>query len=674
MAEDWAAAADDLEKLLDFDDFEVPAVFRSSRTTPCHHTKEAETEPLPGESPCLNPSSCHPLPNTEIVEDISHSREDLEPDQSGVVASVGGTLLIESPECTFSADTALIRPRTSQLNTQFVVARATGDQNGSFAERHGRGTAEGRDVHTQSIPLLSYRQNPYGTPTRDKYRRGDASLAAENSTISQVRRGVNDAAVVGKLGTRRAADDVEISCPQFTGIRESRKTCAISKAEDEDSEMGIVLGTGLAEESFVASKRKLSGQMRQSGIHVQQQGAGKVLSRSRETGTAPPVENRFNSLKNVGTSVERTQVPSLRDFPAPMPPSPEKEDCSKRIQQQESWFSEGGKFGGLPYRIPGPAGALQENFRKRASTGALKTRQGSLDFNTQSDTTDFEEGPWITAMDYLERGAPKNLPRVTIASIKNVSRSSGHISELVAMVKAVVPNGFGDVSAILKDPTGAINGCIHRSVLTESKYSQRVVPGAVLVLHKVVVFSSSPYAHYLNIISENVHKLFAREVGSFQPPASVNDDKNVEENEVKSLEVTPDNLRDRSQDLATISQRRRDPPRAGRSFQNNECVPSLGENQRSGQSRCGESIERLPDDLFPNTRGRHSEVAEGDSRIKEKLAKNSRQLPNTQTTKDLDGKATREEVAAAKAKAAGWDFGEDVEVLLDDYPMYLITE
>ncbi|KAL3681069.1 hypothetical protein R1sor_024025 [Riccia sorocarpa] len=43
MADDWAAADDDLEKLLDLDDFDVPSVFKSSEIATSLDTKEVET-------------------------------------------------------------------------------------------------------------------------------------------------------------------------------------------------------------------------------------------------------------------------------------------------------------------------------------------------------------------------------------------------------------------------------------------------------------------------------------------------------------------------------------------------------------------------------------------------------------------------------------------------------
>lgn len=42
------------------------------------------------------------------------------------------------------------------------------------------------------------------------------------------------------------------------------------------------------------------------------------------------------------------------------------------------------------------------------------------------------------------------------------------------------------------------------------------------------------------------------------------------------------------------------------------------------------------------------------------------QVTDMLTTQDLEEEATQEAVVAAKAKAAGWDLGEDVELLLND--------
>jgi hypothetical protein len=58
----------------------------------------------------------------------------------------------------------------------------------------------------------------------------------------------------------------------------------------------------------------------------------------------------------------------------------------------------------------------------------------------------------------------------------------------------------------LKDPSGVIEATIHRHILDQ--YPRQIVPGAVLVLRKVALYTPNPSSRYMVITAENVVHVF----------------------------------------------------------------------------------------------------------------------------------------------------------------------
>ncbi|KAI7730505.1 hypothetical protein M8C21_007095, partial [Ambrosia artemisiifolia] len=88
--------------------------------------------------------------------------------------------------------------------------------------------------------------------------------------------------------------------------------------------------------------------------------------------------------------------------------------------------------------------------------------------------------------------------------------------QVVAVIKSCTPNGLGDMTVALKDPTGTASGTIHHKVLTEGDFRKGICVGSVLILQKVSVFSPSRSTHYLNITKRNLVKVFYKDGGSSQ--------------------------------------------------------------------------------------------------------------------------------------------------------------
>nr|GEW38837.1 hypothetical protein [Tanacetum cinerariifolium] len=87
----------------------------------------------------------------------------------------------------------------------------------------------------------------------------------------------------------------------------------------------------------------------------------------------------------------------------------------------------------------------------------------------------------------------------------------GKLDQVVAIVKSYSPNVLGDLTVTMKDLFGIITGTVHHKVIGEGGYGRDIIVGAALILANVLVFSSKPSMHYLNITMRNVVKVFRKD-------------------------------------------------------------------------------------------------------------------------------------------------------------------
>ncbi|XP_030460006.1 uncharacterized protein LOC115680345 [Syzygium oleosum] len=192
-------------------------------------------------------------------------------------------------------------------------------------------------------------------------------------------------------------------------------------------------------------------------------------------------------------------------------------------------------------RIPGPAGALRAAMRRRARRleegfprGGGEEEEDATAVPTQEyirraledgdeDDGDFTLDPWVCAVEFVRRQGLVDGDGVAIGtplcSIKRGTTAPDKVSQVVAIVKSCTPNGLGDMMVTLKDPTGTVGATIHRKVLREKGFAKEISVGAVLILQKVAVFSPSRCTCYLNITSNNIIKVIAKDSG---PPSKEN--------------------------------------------------------------------------------------------------------------------------------------------------------
>ncbi|KAK9277988.1 hypothetical protein L1049_027545 [Liquidambar formosana] len=185
-----------------------------------------------------------------------------------------------------------------------------------------------------------------------------------------------------------------------------------------------------------------------------------------------------------------------------------------------------------PRLIPGPARAVQAAMHRRTFNNQMSCpgdedpiptleylRRAVEDGNNDEDE-DFTRNPWLSAVDFARRhgsgdGLAIGTPLCSIKDCQNIAR----VPQVVAIIKSCNPNGLGDLMVNLKDPTGTIGASIHQRVIAEGEFGREITVGAVLILQKVVVFSPSRSAHYLNITLSNVVKVISKDSG---PPSRQN--------------------------------------------------------------------------------------------------------------------------------------------------------
>ncbi|WJX48531.1 hypothetical protein P8452_35083 [Trifolium repens] len=168
-----------------------------------------------------------------------------------------------------------------------------------------------------------------------------------------------------------------------------------------------------------------------------------------------------------------------------------------------------------PPLIPGPAGAVQAAMMQRRTLGSSNTLP-TQEFvrralqNPHDTDLDFNSDQWISAVQFL---SSSQASITHLSSIKKHVNGEGRVPAIVAVIKSCTPNGFGDMTVTLKDPTGTIGASIHRKVFTKVEFGKDITVGSVLFLQKVAVFSPNGSTCYLNITLSNIVKVFSKDSG-----------------------------------------------------------------------------------------------------------------------------------------------------------------
>ncbi|XP_067825341.1 homologous recombination OB-fold protein isoform X1 [Heptranchias perlo] len=176
-------------------------------------------------------------------------------------------------------------------------------------------------------------------------------------------------------------------------------------------------------------------------------------------------------------------------------------------------------------RFPGPAGILpQQHLGKNLDEvlisapqmpthGAVpKLQPQEVPNSQQSVEDDFGRGPWAAMkaelrLDEQDTGCFLRSYSIVMvlrkAALKQLPK--GKVPNMAVLVKSLTRTNT-DASAVFKDPSGEMQGTIHRQLLVEQPNDLKV--GTVLLLKQVGVFSPSLRNHYLNITPSNVIRIY----------------------------------------------------------------------------------------------------------------------------------------------------------------------
>uniref|UniRef100_A0A8C3JGM6 Homologous recombination factor with OB-fold n=1 Tax=Calidris pygmaea TaxID=425635 RepID=A0A8C3JGM6_9CHAR len=191
---------------------------------------------------------------------------------------------------------------------------------------------------------------------------------------------------------------------------------------------------------------------------------------------------------------------------------------------------------GKTRRFPGPAGILPQQHTGKlleeilvsapqtpAHGAVAKPRAEGLPSSSPPTEEDFGKGPWLamkTELELDERDPNCFLRTYSVvmvlrkAALKQLPKNK--VPSMAVMIKTLTRTNV-DAGAVFRDPTGEMQGTVHRLLLEERQ--SELKPGSVLLLKQVGVFSPSHRNHYLNVTPNNLIKIYPPEPeSSFSQP------------------------------------------------------------------------------------------------------------------------------------------------------------
>ncbi|XP_053856031.1 homologous recombination OB-fold protein [Vidua macroura] len=185
-------------------------------------------------------------------------------------------------------------------------------------------------------------------------------------------------------------------------------------------------------------------------------------------------------------------------------------------------------------RFPGPAGILPQQHSGKlleeilvsapqtpAHGAVAKPRAQALPSSPLPTEEDFGKGPWLamkTELGLDERDPSCFLHTYSVvmvlrkAALKQLPKNK--VPSMAVMIKSLTRSSAG-AGAVFRDPTGEMQGTVHRLLLEQRQSELRA--GSVLLLRQVGVFSPSHRNHYLNVTPNNLLCIFPPEPEGCSP-------------------------------------------------------------------------------------------------------------------------------------------------------------
>lgn len=176
-------------------------------------------------------------------------------------------------------------------------------------------------------------------------------------------------------------------------------------------------------------------------------------------------------------------------------------------------------------RFPGPAGALPQQVSGQSlddivvsvpqtpahgAVARLKSEQ--ISSSQVSEEEEFIRGPW--AVMKAEMGLDEKNPSCFLHSYSVVmvlrkaalrQLAKNKVPNMAVVLKSIT-HTHADAKAVFRDPTGEMQGTVHRHLVEERQGELKT--GAVLLLKQVGVFSPSHRNHYLNVTPNNLLRIY----------------------------------------------------------------------------------------------------------------------------------------------------------------------
>ncbi|XP_070779099.1 homologous recombination OB-fold protein [Enoplosus armatus] len=175
-------------------------------------------------------------------------------------------------------------------------------------------------------------------------------------------------------------------------------------------------------------------------------------------------------------------------------------------------------------RFPGPAGLLPQQPQGQSlddivvsvpqtPAHGVVARLPSQGSSSQTEEDEFSGGAWAAMK--AEMGLDDRNPSCFLhsysvvmvlrkAALKQLAKNK--VPNMAVLLKSII-HTHADAKAVFKDPTGEIQGTVHRRLLEDREEELKV--GAVLLLKQVGVFSPSHRNHYLNVTPNNLLRIYA---------------------------------------------------------------------------------------------------------------------------------------------------------------------
>ncbi|XP_048859078.1 homologous recombination OB-fold protein isoform X2 [Brienomyrus brachyistius] len=187
-------------------------------------------------------------------------------------------------------------------------------------------------------------------------------------------------------------------------------------------------------------------------------------------------------------------------------------------------------------RFPGPAGLLPQQLYGQSlddivvaqpqtpAHGAVARLRSQVPGTQVANVEEFTRGPWAamkTEMGLDEQNPACFLHTYSVvmvlrkAALKQLSKNK--VPNMAVMVKTLL-HTHADAKAVFHDPTGQMQGTVHRRLLEDRQ--DELKTGAVLLLKQVGVFSPSSRNHYLNVTPSNLLRIYPPE-GTVKAPVKL---------------------------------------------------------------------------------------------------------------------------------------------------------